>query len=117
VRPDERYLPLRGVYPLERTIDGDEWRWLERDAAIRLQVLAPRAALALALSPDTPYDVAAVQVNGQAVTVRKGEIARVVIPSAPEIRIVTAQAFSPATVLHNQDPRTLAVQLKSVEQF
>src|SRR5437764_743340 len=43
VRPPERYLPLRGVFPLERTIDGDEWRWLDRDAVIRLPPLG-RAA-------------------------------------------------------------------------
>jgi hypothetical protein len=117
VRPEERYLPQRGVYPLERTIDGDEWRWLERDAAIHLHVLAPRTALAFALSPDTPYDATPLAVNAQTIVVRKGEIARVVIPSAPDVYIVVQQAFSPATVLHNQDPRTLAVELKSVEQL
>ena len=40
--PAERFLPLRGVYALERTIAGDAWRWLARDAAIRL----PSARLA-----------------------------------------------------------------------
>ena len=117
VRPEERYLPVRGVYPLERTVAGEEWRWLERDALIRLHVIAPNVALAFALSPDTPYDATAVQVCAQSIMVRKGEITRITVPSAPEIHIVTQQAFSPATVLHNQDPRTLAVQLKSVEQL
>jgi hypothetical protein len=120
VRPQERYLPLRGVYPLERTVAGEEWRWLERDAAIRLHEIAPQAAFAFALSPDTPYESTVVQVGAQSVVVRKGEIARVTIPlfQAPyyDIAIRSERAFAPATVLHNQDPRILAVQLKSVEQ-
>ena len=120
VRWAERYLPLRGVYALERTVDGDEWRWLDRDAAVRLRVIAPRAAFAFALSPDTPYDASVVRVNGQPVTVRKGQIARVevALPNAPyaDVAIASERAFAPATVLHNQDPRILAVQLKSVDQ-
>jgi len=120
VRPAERYLPLRGVYALERTVGGDEWRWLERDAAIRLRVVAPSVELAFGLSPDTPYDSTSLAVNGQSIVVRKGETARVTVPlpSAPyvELAIKTERAFAPATVLHNQDPRTLAVQLKHVEQ-
>ena len=44
-------------------------------------------------------------------------VARVRVPlSSGDIHIVAQQAFSPATVLHNQDPRTLAVQLRGVEQ-
>jgi hypothetical protein len=117
VRPEERYLPVRGVYALERTVGGEEWRWLDRDAVIRLQPMAPAAMLSFALSPDSPYDATQVEVNGQRVEVRKGAIARVRVPLPPsDIHIVTREAFSPATVLHNQDPRTLAVQLKSVEQ-
>src|SRR5207245_1699031 len=36
IPPTERYLPVTGVYPLERTVAGDAWRWLARDALIRL---------------------------------------------------------------------------------
>jgi hypothetical protein len=133
VRPEERYLPVRGVYALERTVGGEEWRWLDRDAVIRLQPTAPAAMLSFALSPDAPYDSTTVEVNGQRVEVRKGAVLRVRVPlmwggfstrppdglrTRPtfDLHIVTQQAFSPATVLHNQDPRTLAVQLKGVEQ-
>jgi hypothetical protein len=125
VRPQERYLPLRGVYPIERTVAGDEWRWLERESAIRLPVMARTAVLAFGLSPDTPYQSSSVQVSvdgrdPQSIVVTKDAVARVSVslPSAPyaEIGIRAQQAFLPATVLHNQDPRTLAVQLKSVEQ-
>jgi hypothetical protein len=118
VRPEERYLPVRGVYALERTVDGDEWRWLDRDAAIRLPLVGRAATLILGLSPDTPYDATPVQVGAQSVVVRKGSLTRVEVPLPPaEIHIVSQQAFAPATVLHNQDPRTLAVQLKRVEQL
>jgi hypothetical protein len=80
--------------------------------------MAPAAVLAFGISPDTPYDSTPVQVNAQSIVVRKGEIARVSVPlSSGDIHIVTQQAFSPATVLHNQDPRTLAVQLRGVEQL
>jgi hypothetical protein len=124
IRPEERYLPLAGVYPLERTIAGDEWRWLARDAAIRLPH-AHRATIALAfrLSPDTPYaaDVVRVGVNGRAageVVARKTPAAiSVVLPAGPvEIEMHSQQAFAPARVLHNQDPRILAVQLVGVDR-
>ena len=124
IRPEERYLPLAGVYALERTIAGDEWRWLARDAAIRLPH-AHRASIALTfrLSPDTPYDADAVRVgvNGRAVgevVARKTPAAiNVPLPAGPvEVEMHSQQAFAPASVLHNQDPRILAVQLVEVEQ-
>src|SRR5213075_1365385 len=56
VPPSRRYLPVRGVYQLERTNEGEEWRWLERDAVIRLpHAHGAHATLTLKLSPDTPY--------------------------------------------------------------
>jgi hypothetical protein len=120
---NRRYLPLRGVYVLERTIAGDEWRWLDREAAIRLPG-GKEVTLQFALSPDTPYESTEVDVdvNGgesHSVTVKKGEIARISIwigyfSPDPVINIRSRQSFYPATVLHNQDPRRLAVQLKSV---
>src|SRR5262249_35263569 len=65
VRPAERFLSLRGVYPLERTVAGDTWRWLARDAAIRLPSShLPNVSITLRLSPDTPYDSNAVAING-----------------------------------------------------
>lgn len=44
VGPEERYLPLSGVYALERTVEGEEWRWLAREAAIRLPARLGNAA-------------------------------------------------------------------------
>ena len=121
VTPDERYLPLAGVYALERTPQGEEWRWLARDATIRLPPLgATSAELRFRLSHDAPYDANNVRVfvNGTpagAVTVRKGETAPLVVPIPPggpiDLRIVSAQSFRPDDILHNRDPRSLATQL------
>lgn len=121
VTPDERYLPLYGVYALERTPQGEEWRWLARDAAIRLPSrLASSAELRFRLSHDAPYETNAVRVfvNGReagAVRVRKGETAPLIVPipagGTVDVRIVSERSFRPDDILHNQDPRSLATQL------
>jgi hypothetical protein len=125
VRPAERYLPLRGIYALERTIAGDEWRWLQRDAALRL----PRAhgssvTLGFRLPPGTPYhrSVVQVSVNGApaaSATAQQGEVTPLTVPLPAggdvEIRIHSDQAFVPDAVAHNRDKRSLSVQLTSLE--
>jgi hypothetical protein len=116
IPPEERFLPIRGVYPLERTIAGDSWRWLARDAVVRLpSAHLPHVTLTLRLSPDSPYDTNVVTVAGVSTMVTK-QPSSITIPSVPEINIHADQAFAPATVLHNQDPRILAVQLIAVVQ-
>lgn len=115
LRPEQRFLPLRGVYALERTPAGDEWRWLERDAAVRLpQKHGAHVTLTFRLSPDAPYESNGVTVNGVRVNVTKQPVS-ITIPAAPQIDIHSDQAFAPATVLHNQDPRILAVQLINIQ--
>ncbi|HEY8132105.1 MAG TPA: glycosyltransferase family 39 protein [Thermoanaerobaculia bacterium] len=119
IPPNERYLPLRGVFPLERTVAGDAWRWLSRDAVIRMpSAHLPNVILTLRLSPDSPYDSNAVTIGGTRATVtRQPTTIKIAIPPGPaEIAIHADQAFVPATVLHNQDPRILAVQLIGVVQ-
>lgn len=126
VRPSERYLPLGGVYALERTPEGDEWRWLAREASLRLpQTHTAAVRLAFRLSADSPYDanVVHVAVNGRdagSVAAKKHEMATidVALPPdpAPVITMRSEQSFAPATVLKNQDPRLLAVQLVGLEQ-
>jgi hypothetical protein len=125
VRPAERYLPLRGVYALERTISGDEWRWLGADSAIRLPSHHTTSlSLALRLSPDAPYESNRVHVsiNGRetaSIDATKAAPASIAIalPDGPiDVAMHAERSFSPASVLHNQDPRTLAVQLVGVEQ-
>jgi hypothetical protein len=116
VPPTERYLPLSGVYALERTVAGDSWRWLARDAAIRLPAAhLAHVSVTLRLSPDAPYDSDAVTVNGARVVVTKQPVT-ITIAATREITFHADQSFAPATVLHNQDPRILAVQLIRVVQ-
>jgi hypothetical protein len=126
VRPSERYLPLSGVYQLERTTEGDEWRWLAREAAIRMPAThAARVRLAFRLSPDSPYEANNVHVlvNGVdagVVAARKHAASTldVALPAGnAEIAIRSEQAFAPASVLHNQDPRILSVQLVGLDQW
>jgi 4-amino-4-deoxy-L-arabinose transferase-like glycosyltransferase len=121
--PRERYLPVRGVYAMEWTAAGDEWRWLSPDATIRLpRAHGSEAALTLRFSSDVPYETNAVQIsiNGRDVTVvnvgKEPVIAKMALPPEPliDIRLRSAHSFSPGALLHNADPRTLAVQLTSV---
>ena len=124
VPPSRRYLPIRGVYQLERTNEGEEWRWLDRDAVIRLpHQHAANATIALRLSPDTPYAANDVTIfvngveAGRGVATRdKATLINVALPAGnADVRIVSAQSFAPAAVLHNQDPRTLATQLVGIQ--
>jgi hypothetical protein len=124
VDPRQRFLPLRGVYVTERT-DVLQWRWLQPNATIRL----PRAhgstlLLTFGLAHDVPYETNDVRVSvngtaGPSVTVTRTAPATLTVglPSAPvvDVTITAARSFAPASVLHNQDPRVLAVQLLRAE--
>ncbi|MEA2162100.1 MAG: hypothetical protein QOK37_227 [Thermoanaerobaculia bacterium] len=123
-QPGQRYLPLRGAYAIEHTADGDEWRWLGPDATIRLPAAhGARAELTMRTSPDAPYasDAVTISINGRdAGVMQVGKdpvIAKLTLPSDPRIDVTlrAAQSFRPSVTLHNQDPRTLAVQLMRVE--
>lgn len=124
VRAEERYLPLRGVYALERTVEGDEWRWLAKESAIVLPAIGAHSVrLGLRISPDAPYETNVIQfftneTPAGRVSARKGEVVKIDLPVADgaTIRMVAEQSFAPASVLHNQDPRLLAVQLTEVVQ-
>jgi hypothetical protein len=121
--PRERYLPVRGAYPIEWTASGDEWRWLSPDATIRLpRTHGAEAALTLRFSSDVPYETNAVQIsiNGRDVAVvnvgKEPLVTKLALPAEPliDIRLRSAHSFSPGALLHNADPRTLAVQLTKV---
>lgn len=119
----ERYLPLSGVYALERTVTGEEWRWLARTASLRLpQRHSANVELRFRLSADAPYDDGtAIDVNGREaarVVVRKGAVTSAIVPvgGGTLLTIRSDHSFQPAAVLHNRDPRELAVQLVSVRQ-
>jgi len=125
VDADERYLPLSGVYALERTVSGEEWRWLAREASIRMpHQHGSSVELRFHLSVDAPYDTNGVTVffnnvvAGRAI-VRRGETTPLLLP-LPAGDVVVAmrsdRSFVPAAILHNRDPRELAVQLAYVRQ-
>jgi len=114
---------VHGVYALEWTTGGDEWRWLGPDATIRLPRTHGRQAdLTLRFSTDVPYatNVVKISVNGRDAGVfnvgRDPAVARLPLPAEPlvDIRLQSSRSFSPGALLHNQDPRTLAVQLTGV---
>ena len=124
LRAPERYLPESGVYALERNEEGEEWRWLSPDSRIRIPPgHGSTAIVALKLSHDAPYEhdelrllvndreAARVDVTKTASTVS------IPLPPRPgvEVRFIAQKSFSPATVLRNQDPRILAVQLLRLE--
>jgi hypothetical protein len=57
-------------------------------------------------------------VAGHARVARRGTASVTVpLPADPDVEVTlkSAQSFSPAGVLHNQDPRILAVQLLLIE--
>jgi len=120
ITPSERFFPVSGVYALERNAQGEEWRWLAQTATMRLpRVHGSTVALTMQLSHDAPYETNDVRVlvNGRettrAIVGRSASTISVPIPQNEnvDLQLVAQQSFSPANVLHNQDPRTLAVQL------
>jgi len=124
MRPSERYVPIAGAYALEWTAEGEEWRWLAPDATIRLPPEhGSLATLTLRFSADVPYetDVVSISIDGRDVAVvnvgKEPVMAQIALPAQPQIdlRLRSSRSFSPRAVLHNQDPRTLAVQLLHVE--
>jgi hypothetical protein len=124
LRPAERYLPLGGVYALERNEAGEEWRWLRPDATLRLPHGGAKSLfLKLALSHDAPYEtnttrlLANDQEVGRAVVTKSGVEMTIPLPPAPQVdlRLISGRSFSPAAVFHNRDARILAVQLVRLE--
>ena len=84
---------------------------------IRLPAAHERyVTLIFRLSPDTPYEANVVTVAGIRTRVTKQPEPITIRISSADIAIHSDQAFAPATVLHNQDPRILAVQLLRVVQ-
>jgi hypothetical protein len=126
IRPEERFAPEAGVYALERTAEGGEWRWLKKEATLRLPRQHRRTALlTFRLSADAPYATNRVHlfVNGteaaQLDARRDADTeAAIALPPTPdvELRIRSEQSFTPATVLGNQDARELATQLVRIDE-
>ncbi|HEY0139635.1 MAG TPA: hypothetical protein VGF48_02005 [Thermoanaerobaculia bacterium] len=116
IRPEERYVPERGVFALERNPKGEEWRWLAPYASLRLPDIGRKTLLIdLRLPADAPYDVNDVVVGGQTIRVTKQASPRT-IPFAPRLELRSARSYRPADVLRNRDARVVAVQLVHIEQ-
>ncbi len=124
IPPPRRYLPLRGVYALERTNEGESWRWLAKEAEIRLpHSHGSHVQLSFRLSPDSPYETndLTLFVNGAEagkVTARRGAtvVADLALPPGDaDLRILAAQSFSPDAIIHNGDARTLSTQLTGLQ--
>ncbi|HVT45209.1 MAG TPA: hypothetical protein VMT00_12565 [Thermoanaerobaculia bacterium] len=121
---NERFTPLTGVYPAERTVDGLEWRWLASEATLRLPPLdSGRVAIRLALPSDFSLasNLVEVSIEGEPAgrwEVRRGEEIDISIPlveTGSEIHFHSERSSVPAeTNRLNRDPRQLAVMLVRV---
>lgn len=98
---EQRYVPVRGVYGVERNESGESWRWLDREAEVRV----PHAAhLELRLPADAP--VAFVDMNG--VRIPRGTTVRMAIHGSVLLRA------SQTLALRAPDTREVSVQLVRV---
>jgi hypothetical protein len=126
VRPEERFRAARGVHPLERSVDGEEWRWLERHAELLLPDLdAGELEITLRLPDSFPEERNEVKVGVDGTVVRelvllRGRPVRFVIPLSGESHTITidsARSFVPArTGSLSDDEREIALKLVFLEQ-
>jgi hypothetical protein len=116
--PEQRFLPLRGVYAPERAPEGEGWRWLAPLAELQLPSRDRRGVdITLGLPATTPFasNDLTISIDGQPVrTVRiaRGATLLVSLPlsrGGATIRIDAARSF-----VAPPDPRTLAVRLLRV---
>lgn len=111
VPPARRYRPRAGVYAFERTPEGEEWRWLAKDAAIDLPPIASSVTLRFALPPDAPIESNRITIGSSSVEVPRGGSAELAVHYAPRLLIRSERSFTGP-----DDSRDLAVQLVSIEQ-
>jgi hypothetical protein len=120
-----RFVPLSGIFPIERAARGQAWRWLEPVAVLRLPALGKTTlALTMQLSADSPFErnIVSVAVDGRAaaqvVVPRVGGVTCTVPipPWGATVSVESAQWFRPSEVVHNGDARRLSIQLVDLEQ-
>lgn len=123
----QRYRPVSGVYPMERNIRGEEWRWLEPAAELILPDLGSgQVQITLAIPPTFPHSETGVEliVNGRpwkSAVLKRNVPIDFMIPldeGENRIQIRSEKVFVPAEVKKSlsRDRRTLAVQLLIIEQ-
>jgi hypothetical protein len=125
--PERRLRVVEGVFPPERSQDGQAWRWLGARAIIELPRLGARSVrLHFRTPPEYPYEENHIFVQHDGfdslVTIRRNATAQVIVPltgSSTRIVLIPEQTFVPARVLgaNNRDQRTLSVMLTRVEQL
>ena len=108
----QRYAPLHGVFGIERNEAGESWRWLEREAEVRVPRGRAMARVTLRLPKDAPFATNDVQINATHVTVRRGESVVAHVPlEQPLMLIRAARVYRLAA----PDTRRVAVQLVGIE--
>lgn len=119
VPPSERYVAVSGVYGLERTDDGHEWRWLAPKAAIEVPPGGPGVRVTVGLPADAP--------EGNELTIRAERTsARIVLaPGETKAAMLPVTAAAPARLTFEaarrlpgkaHDQRELAAQLVRIER-
>jgi hypothetical protein len=118
---------IEGVYPPERTNDGQAWRWIGARGVIELpQIGATRVRLTLRTPPQYPFDEIRVRIRSSGydsvTSVRRNATAEVVVPIGPgpaRITLTPERTFVPALLpgANNRDRRTLSVMLTRVQQL
>jgi hypothetical protein len=118
---------IEGVYPPERTNDGQAWRWIGARGVIELpQIGATRARITLRTPPQYPFDEIRVRIRSgsydSVTSVRRNATAEVVVPIGPSparITLTPERTFVPALLpgVNNRDRRTLSVMLTRVQQL
>lgn len=107
-----RYAPLRGVFGVERNEAGESWRWLEREAEVRVPRGRAMVRVTLRLPADAPFAANDVQINATHVTVRRGESVVAHVPLEQSLLLFRASRVYP---LAAPDTRRVAVQLLGIE--
>jgi hypothetical protein len=118
---------VEGIYPPERTSDGQAWRWVGARGVIELPRLgATRARITLRTPPEYPFDQIRVRIQSNGydaiTTVRRNATAEAEVPiwpGPPRITLIPERTFVPAHIpgANNRDRRTLSVMLTRVEQL
>lgn len=109
---EHRFAPLRGVFGIERNEAGESWRWLEREAEVRVPRGRAMARVTLQLPADAPLAANEVRINAASVTVRRGESLTVAVPLEQPLLLFRA---SHAYRLAAPDTRRVAVRLVKVQ--
>jgi hypothetical protein len=108
---EHRFAPLRGVFGVERNEAGESWRWLEREAEIRVPRGRAMARVTLRLPSDVSIESNEIEINATRVVVRRGQSVEAFVPlEQPLLLFRAARAYSLAA----PDTRRVAVQLVGI---